>query len=58
MADHDAILFDLDGVLVDSRVPFARGINSALVSLDEPARPEEDLHQYLGPRCIRRLPSS
>lgn len=49
MADHDAILFDLDGVLVDSRVPFARGINSALVALDELARPEEDLHQYLGP---------
>jgi phosphoglycolate phosphatase len=49
MADHDAILFDLDGVLVDSRVPFARGINSALVAHDEPARLEEDLHQYLGP---------
>ena len=32
MADHDAVLFDLDGVLVDSRVPFARSVNTALAS--------------------------
>jgi phosphoglycolate phosphatase len=44
-----AVLFDLDGVLVDSRVPFARGVNSALVAHGLPARPEEELHRYLGP---------
>jgi phosphoglycolate phosphatase len=49
MADHDAVLFDLDGVLVDSRVPFARGVNSALTSHGLSPRPEHELHQYLGP---------
>lgn len=49
MIAHDAVLFDLDGVLVDSRVPFARGVNSALLANGQPARLEEELHQYLGP---------
>src|ERR1700677_579367 len=53
MADHDAVLFDLDGVLVDSRVPFARGVNSALNSQGLPPRPEHELHQYLGPPLHR-----
>lgn len=45
----DVVLFDLDGVLVDSRMPFARGINAALVAHGLSALPEEDLHRYLGP---------
>jgi phosphoglycolate phosphatase len=49
MTGHDAVLFDLDGVLVDSRVPFARSVNSALVAHGLPALPEHELHQYLGP---------
>jgi phosphoglycolate phosphatase len=49
MADHDAVLFDLDGVLVDSRAPFARSVNSALTSHGLTPRPEHELHQYLGP---------
>jgi phosphoglycolate phosphatase len=53
MADHDAVLFDLDGVLVDSRVPFARGVNSALTSHGLAPRPEHELHQYLGPPLHR-----
>jgi phosphoglycolate phosphatase len=53
MTGHDAVLFDLDGVLVDSRVPFARGINSALASQGLPTRPEHELHQYLGPPLHR-----
>jgi phosphoglycolate phosphatase len=48
-ADHDAVLFDLDGVLVDSRVPFARSVNSALSSRGLAPRPEHELMQYLGP---------
>jgi phosphoglycolate phosphatase len=58
MADHDAALFDLDGVLVDSRVPFARGVNSALASHGLAARPEHELRRYLGPplhRAFRAL---
>lgn len=47
--DHDAVLFDLDGVLVDSRVPFARSVNSALTSHGMTPRPEHELVQYLGP---------
>lgn len=50
MVDHSAVLFDLDGVLVDSRTPFARCINAALTAQDVPPRPEHELHQYLGPR--------
>ncbi len=53
MADHDAVLFDLDGVLVDSTVPFARGINCALASQGLSPRPEHELHQYLGPPLHR-----
>jgi phosphoglycolate phosphatase len=53
MADHDAVLFDLDGVLVDSRAPFARSVNTALVAQGLPPRPEHELHQYLGPPLHR-----
>jgi phosphoglycolate phosphatase len=49
LTHHDAVLFDLDGVLVDSRVPFARGINHALTTNGLRALPEQDLHRYLGP---------
>jgi len=53
MADHDAVLFDLDGVLVDSRVPFARAVNTALAAQGLPSRPERELHQHLGPPLHR-----
>jgi phosphoglycolate phosphatase len=47
--DARAVLFDLDGVLVDSRVPFARGVNGALIAQGLPPRPEQELYRYLGP---------
>jgi phosphoglycolate phosphatase len=53
MTDHDAVLFDLDGVLVDSRLPFARAVNHALTSNGLAARPEHELHRYLGPPLHR-----
>lgn len=53
MPDHDAVLFDLDGVLVDSRAPFARSVNSALAAHGLPPRPEHELRQYLGPPLHR-----
>jgi phosphoglycolate phosphatase len=53
MNDADAVLFDLDGVLVDSRVPFARSINHALLTHGLPPRPEHELHMYLGPPLHR-----
>jgi len=44
----DAILFDLDGVLVDSRAPIARSINHALGRLGLAPRPEAELHPRIG----------
>jgi hypothetical protein len=37
--DHDSVLFDLDGVLVDSRAAITGCINHALVEHEFPARP-------------------
>jgi len=44
-----AVLFDLDGVLVDSRRPIARSINHALVRHGLPPRPDASLHRWIGP---------
>jgi phosphoglycolate phosphatase len=49
LAGPDAILFDLDGVLVDSRVAFARSVNAALAACGVAAREEDELHQFIGP---------
>ena len=49
---HRALLsvaFDLDGVLVDSRRAFANCVNHALASVGVAARPEAELHPFLGP---------
>ena len=43
-----AVLFDLDGVLVDSRGPIAGSINAALEQLGLDARPETELHGMIG----------
>lgn len=43
------VLFDLDGVLVDSRTAIARSMNHALRACGLAARPEEELHPLIGP---------
>jgi phosphoglycolate phosphatase len=43
-----AVLFDLDGVLVDSRVPIARSIHYALERSGLAPHPEADLHARIG----------
>jgi len=48
-ATFDAILFDLDGVLIDSRTPIARCINHALRALGFPEQDERSLSRYIGP---------
>jgi phosphoglycolate phosphatase len=53
LSGTDAVLFDLDGVLVDSRTAFARSMNAALVEHGLPERPAADLHPYLGPPLHR-----
>jgi phosphoglycolate phosphatase len=45
----DAALFDLDGVLVDSRAAFATCVNGALRSHGLPERPDAELHAFIGP---------
>jgi phosphoglycolate phosphatase len=45
----DAAIFDLDGVLADSRLAFARCVNAALAGAGLPERPPEELHPFLGP---------
>lgn len=48
-ASHDSVLFDLDGVLVDSRAAITGCINHALIEHRFAARPPEDLHRFIGP---------
>jgi phosphoglycolate phosphatase len=47
-----AVLFDLDGVLVDSRAPFLACVDYAFTKLDLPKRPPEQLLPYLGPPFV------
>jgi phosphoglycolate phosphatase len=49
LAPADAVLFDLDGCLVDSRVPFVRSVNAALTAHGLEERHHDDLVGYLGP---------
>jgi phosphoglycolate phosphatase len=53
LSGTDAVLFDLDGVLVDSRTAFARSMNAALAEHGLPERPAAELHPYLGPPLHR-----
>ncbi len=49
MERPDAVLFDLDGTIIDSRVPFATSVNYTLAAVDRPERKPEELWHYLGP---------
>jgi phosphoglycolate phosphatase len=49
MERPDALLFDLDGTIVDSRIPYTRSMNHALAAIGQRRRPPGDLYQYLGP---------
>ncbi len=44
-----AVLFDLDGVLADSRVAISRSINYALKVHGLGERAEASLHRFIGP---------
>jgi phosphoglycolate phosphatase len=44
-----AVLFDLDGVLVDSRVAITGCINAALVEHDLPSHSRDSLERFIGP---------
>lgn len=48
-AGLEVVVFDLDGVLVDSRRPIAACLNAALVDHGLAAEPEGRLHRFIGP---------
>jgi phosphoglycolate phosphatase len=48
-AAPDAVLFDLDGTIIDSRVPFVTSLNYALAAHGQPTREPEEVLHYLGP---------
>ena len=47
-----AVLFDLDGVLVDSRAAIGGAMNHALLSRGHARRPDAELHRYIGPPLL------
>ena len=49
MKRPDAVLFDLDGTIIDSRVPFVTSMNYALAANGHPQREPQELLPYLGP---------
>ena len=49
MSAPSAVLFDLDGTLVDSRPGIVAAINATLRALGEPEQPEEALVARIGP---------
>jgi phosphoglycolate phosphatase len=49
MQRPDAVLFDLDGTIIDSEVPFTESINYTLGVYGRPPRKASELRQYLGP---------
>ena len=55
MERPDALLFDLDGTIVDSRVPYTRCMNYALAAIGQPQYAPQDLYQYLGPPIHQTL---
>jgi phosphoglycolate phosphatase len=47
--DDGVVLFDLDGVLADSRAAITGCLNAALVATGLPARPPAELYRFIGP---------
>jgi phosphoglycolate phosphatase len=45
----EVVLFDLDGVIADSRRAITSCMNAALEAFGHAARPEEELRRYIGP---------
>jgi phosphoglycolate phosphatase len=46
---NSTVIFDLDGVLVDSRAVFLSCVNYAFAKLGLPTRPDAELLPYIGP---------
>jgi len=50
--DYACLLFDLDGVIADSRFAITRSINHALVAHGLAARSERELERFIGPPLL------
>ena len=50
--DQRAVLFDLDGVLWDSRAPITGCINDALIAHGLPSQPAKSLDRFIGPPLV------
>jgi phosphoglycolate phosphatase len=46
------VLFDLDGVLIDSRLAITRSLNHALAAVGAPERPPAELERWIGPPLL------
>ncbi len=56
-SDVRALIFDLDGTLIDSKLDIALAVNAALAELGREALPHEQIFSYIGngaPRLIER----
>jgi phosphoglycolate phosphatase len=49
---YGSLLFDLDGVIADSRYAITRSINHALEAHGLPAQPETELVRFIGPPLL------
>ena len=52
-----AIVFDLDGVLIDSRRAISECLNATLAAAGLPTHAPEDLHPYIGPPLVETFTS-
>jgi phosphoglycolate phosphatase len=53
----EAVLFDLDGTLLDTIADLAEGVNRMLAEIGRPLRPLEEIHSFVGkgiPNLVRR----
>jgi phosphoglycolate phosphatase len=48
-----SVIFDFDGVLIDSRLAVSHCMNRALAAHGLPERPPEDLYRFIGPPTVR-----
>jgi phosphoglycolate phosphatase len=54
----DALVFDLDGTLIDSRIDLAHAVNAALAAADRPLKPPEQIAGFIGDGVERLLARS
>jgi phosphoglycolate phosphatase len=54
-SDVRALIFDLDGTLIDSKLDLALAVNAALAELGKPPLPHEQIFSYIGQGALRLI---